>query len=469
MASLSNHFPNHFPNQMPNHLPVHPGPAIEIVVRRHLEEVATRWWRRDSAYIGHWRIPFDELVEFDQTIDAHLDGLLEAGPLGLALAEKGMANKAPDLSGDIFAAYALALLAQDELAVRHFFTCTDAMPDKAQALAGVLAFSDTPFVARVLQAHLHSPNLRWQDVALAQLHTHGLNGGPQLRALLATAAHGLTARALRTAGECGRTDLLPDLQRWLTCQDIPATPDVTTPNVTTPNVATPDASLIRFWAAWSCVLLGDRQETPIRILQAAVQNAARPELQPVALRLLMLVLPEPYRVSYLQHLSRIHFHSSWILLAIGWSGQVGYADWLIEQMRIPARARMAGEAFRLITGFDLEENEAVLEEPPEGTLPDVPTPDVATPDKFYPCPDAARVAAWWGDHAAAYANQPRLLLGEPITLAWLDEILDEGEQAHRELAALHRALLRPGSCLLPTHAHAMVQWQRLQQLKENTA
>lgn len=442
-------------------LSVSPHAAIAIVVTRHLEEVATRWWRRESAYIAHWRTRFDELVEFDQLIDAHLDGLREAGSLGMELAEKALAHKAPDLSGDIFAAYALALLAQDELAVRHFFKCTDAMPDKALALAGVFAWSDTPMVAQVLQAHVNAPNWHWQDAALAQLHVHGLNGGTVLRSHLKTAPNSLSARALRTAGECGRTDLLPDIQCWLTLQDVA----LSKPSAAAaPDVPPPDAYPIRFWAAWSCVLLGDRQELVIRILQATLQQGADPTLQLAALRLLCLVLPESYLADYLQYLSRNHFNPSLLLLAIGWSGNVGYADWLIEQMRIPARARMAGEAFRLITGFDMEENDAVLEEPPEAA-----PADVAPPDKFYPYPDAAQVTAWWHDNAPAYEAQPRLLLGEPITLPWLDEILDEGEQAHRELAALHRALLRPGVCLLPTHAHAMVQWQRLQQLKEKPA
>ncbi len=453
-------------------LSVSPCAAIDIVVRRHLEEVATRWWRRESAYIAHCRIRFDELVEFDQLIDAHLDGLLEAGSLGMELAEKALAHKAPDLSGDIFAAYALALLAQDELAVRHFFKCTAAMPDKALALAGLFAWNDTPMVAQVLQAHLNAPNWHWQDAALAQLHVHGLNGGTVLRSHLKAAPNRLSARALRTAGECGRTDLLPGIQCWLALPDF-APPEPS--SAAAPDAKAPDAHSIRFWAAWSCILLGDRQELVIHILQATLQQKADPALQWVALRLLCLVLPESYLADYLQYLSRNHFNPSLLLLAIGWSGNVGYADWLIEQMRIPARARMAGEAFRLITGFDLEENEAVLEEAtPDVATPDVATPDVAppdlpVPDKFYPWPDAARVAAWWHEHASAYDGQPRLLLGEPISLPWLDEILDDGEQAHRELAALHRALLRPGFCLLPTHAHAMVQWQRLQQLKEKCA
>lgn len=443
---------------------VSPGAAITIVVRRHLEEVATRWWRRESACIAHWRTRFDDLVEFDQMIDAHLDGLREAGPLGMELAEKALAHKAPDLSGDIFAAYALALLAQDEVAVRHLFTCTDALPDKALALAGVFAFSDTPLVARVLQAHLHAPNIDWQAAALAQLHVHGQNGGAALASLLKAPPNALSARALRTAGECGRTDLLPDIQSWLALPD--AAPPA--PTATAARAGVADPGQIRFWAAWSCVLLGDRQELALHILQAALQPAADIALQRRALQLLCLVLPPSHLASYLQHLSRNHVNPSLLLLAIGWSGNVGYADWLIEQMRMPERARMAGEAFRLITGFDAEENDAVLEEPPEPPS-DTGQPEVPMPDRFYPCPDAAQVAAWWHDHAPAYDGQPRLLLGEPVTLSWLDEILDEGEQAHRELAALQRALLQPGACLVPTHAHAMVQWQRLQQLKERNA
>jgi hypothetical protein len=165
--------------------------------------------------------------------------------------------------------------------------------------------------------------------------------------------------------------------------------------------------------------------------------------------------------AFLHQLSHTTIEPTLLMEAIGWSGNIWYADWLIEQMQNARHACMVGEAFRLLTGFDFDDNEAAIEAPAAVSENDAAAPLAAV----YPHPDAAKTAAWWRANGAAYENQPKLFLGQPITLAWLDDILDQGEQAHRELAALHRAVLRPNACLVPTHAHAMVQWQRLQQLK----
>ena len=189
--------------------------GIPVIVRRHAEEVATRWWRRSSAYIEDGHTRFDELSEYDQTIDAHLDGLKEAGPLALDVLQKALYSDAPDASADIFAALALAYLTEDQATIGHMLNCTDALPGKAWALQGVFAWNSAAIVTHSVQAHLCDANPRYRDAALAQCHTHGLSGGDHLSAILAGAQPDLVARALRTAGECGRVDLLPAIHLWL--------------------------------------------------------------------------------------------------------------------------------------------------------------------------------------------------------------------------------------------------------------
>lgn len=427
--------------------PGSPAPAgIPIVVRRHAEEVATRWWRRDSAYVDHPRTGFSTLAQYDETIDAHLDGLQLAGSLGLDMLEQALAVNAPDISADIFAALALAYLSEDEAVIADMLARTDALPGKAWALQGVFAWHDTARVKAALEAHLGDANPRYRDAALAQCHTHRLSGGDCLPAILNGSEPELLARALRTAGECGRVDLLPAVLGWLAKarQADPA---------------------IAYWAAWSATLLGGFNEDAFNALDWVVRQGNGN--QRGALKLICLSLPPPRLPSYLETLSPLPGAPALAIQAMGWSGQATHAGWLIEQMRVPSLAVVAGEAFRLISGFDCEQNDAAQDPPPSGESID------AAAEAGYPYPDADRVAAWWRANQAHYRGDSRLdsrlLMGRPVASDWLAEILDQGEQEYRELAALHWALMRPGSILLPTRAHSAIQWLRLWQLKEGTS
>lgn len=421
--------------------------AIPLIVRRHAEEVATRWWRREAAYIERRRTLFDNLADFDETIDAHLDGLLESGSGAMAVLEQTLADDAPDLAADLFAAYALAWLLEDEKLVRHILLKTDASPGKAWALEGVLAWSDVPLSTRILQAHLHAPDVRLRAAALAQCHAHGFDGADLLGALLAQAVPALLPRLLRTVGECARHDLLPVLEFWC-------------------HRAEPD-SPAQFWASWSAIMLGQRSVAMLDCLKSHV--AAGGACQRLALRLLCLVLPAAELGNYLQQLAQTRIDDLLLLEAIGWSGNVWYVPWLIGEMRKPARSRMAGEALRLITGLDLDASDAVLAEPAsaDDAGDDGDDPAAGAADAVYPLPDSAKVAAWWQANQSAFDGSVRLLLGQPLSMTWLDILLNKAEQSHRELAAVWRVVLRPGSMLLPTAAHAMMQWRRLQNLKEN--
>lgn len=415
--------------------------SIPVVVRRHATEVATRWWRRDSAYLDHPRTTFGMLAQYDESIDAHLDGLLVAGSRGLIAVENSLATDAPDLSADIFAALAFAFLSEDEASITSMLARTDALPGKAWALDGLFAWHDSPLVVTALTAHLNDPNPRYREAALAQCHTHRLSGGDHLSAILSGSTPELVSRALRTAGECGRVDLLADVRAWL-------------------DPARRSDPAIRFWGAWAATMLNGLDEESLTVLQSFVEQGD--SHQPLALKLICLSLPHARVVEYLEKLSPLPLTPALRIKAVGWSGHAGYGNWLIEQMRVPALAATAAEAFRLITGFDCERSDAVLASPPDEEQLDAATKD------GYAYPDADQVAAWWQENQSHYRDDVRMFFGRPMSFVWLSEILDHGEQAHRELAALHWSLLQPGSMLLPTRAYSAIQWLRLQQLKGST-
>jgi len=79
-----------------------------------------------------------------------------------------------------------------------------------------------------------------------------------------------------------------------------------------------------------------------------------------------------------------------------------------------------------------------------------------------PWPDVQKIHAWWDLHGARFAGGTRYFLGHPVTAEHCVKVLREGFQRQRVAAAMHLALLRPGSVLFPTSAPAWRQqrWLR---------
>jgi uncharacterized protein (TIGR02270 family) len=134
-------------------------------------------------------------------------------------------------------------------------------------------------------------------------------------------------------------------------------------------------------------------------------------------------------------------------------------------MKIPALARVAGEAFSLITGVHIAYDK--LEGPkPEG-FEAGPTEDPADEnvamdvDEHLPWPDPKAVQAWWSGHAGQFAKRTRYLLGRPIALDWLNDVLRNGYQRQRAAAALQLAMLQPGKPLFEVRAPGFRQQQML--------
>jgi uncharacterized protein (TIGR02270 family) len=133
-------------------------------------------------------------------------------------------------------------------------------------------------------------------------------------------------------------------------------------------------------------------------------------------------------------------------------------------MRDLAFARLAGEAFSTILGVQL--GQAALDGPaPENFEsgptddPDHPNTDM-DPDEGLPWPDPERVQRWWGTNSSRFTPGQRYFMGAPVTREHCIEVLKNGYQRQRILAAHYLCLLEPGTPLFNTSAPAWRQ-QRL--------
>jgi uncharacterized protein (TIGR02270 family) len=133
-------------------------------------------------------------------------------------------------------------------------------------------------------------------------------------------------------------------------------------------------------------------------------------------------------------------------------------------MRRPLDARLAAEAFSLITGVDM--TALNLEGSPPEDFHSGPTDDPddenvdMDPDDGLPWPDPDKVEKWWTANAHRFQKGVRYFMGAPVTREHCIHVLKTGYQRQRILAAHYLCLLEPGTPLFNTSAPAWRQ-QRL--------
>ena len=157
--------------------------------------------------------------------------------------------------------------------------------------------------------------------------------------------------------------------------------------------------------------------------------------------------------------SRLAQNADTLKLAIMGAGALGnpaLMPWIIEQMNTPELARVAGEAFTMITGVDiaLEDLDGEWPEGFEAGPNDDPEDENVEmdPDEDLPWPNQALISSWWENNKSGFGNATRYLVGLPITEANLNQILRTGNQRQRYVAALELILLKPGQPLFNVSA-----------------
>ena len=100
-------------------------------------------------------------------------------------------------------------------------------------------------------------------------------------------------------------------------------------------------------------------------------------------------------------------------------GDPAIVPWLLEGLRAPEAARLAGGALTRITGVDLvaEKLEAKAPDGFQAGPTEAPEDEDVSmdPDESLPWPEPDAVAGWWRAHAGEFKRGTRYLLGKPIT------------------------------------------------------
>jgi uncharacterized protein (TIGR02270 family) len=421
-------------------------PVIPDVLEQHAAAASALWLQRDGAVrASNFRLA--ELERLDERIEAQIDGLRVAGQPGWEISSAALAG--PD-AGAFFAAGVLAIESGESVLLESIMQRESA----AQAcFGGLLAPSEDPWrgllsaliwaarepAVRAIDRLRNEIEPRLRAIALAALGGRRTDLGPNLVLPFADPSPLVRARTYRTAGQLGRADLVSCFAPGLADED-------------------PEC---RFWCAWSGARMGAAE--PLNILADIVwQNGPRAAQ---ALDLLLRRLEVKQANAWLRELAGLPERRRSVIRATGVIGDPLYIPWLIERMNEPAAARLAGEAFAMITGVDLAYRDLDVRPPADfqsGPNDDPADENVALDeDDRLPWPDPAKVADWWTKNKARFNVGTPYFLGQPKASAdWLGALSD-AFQRQRRAAALELAIRQPNKAMFEVRARGRLQRQLL--------
>lgn len=415
--------------------------VIAEVVDQHVEEAALLWCRRDLA-IGEPHFTLADLARLDDQLAAHLDGICiaerDTPGTGWNVCRRELRWQSP---GEVFAATVLACESYTSRRVAEALKAASHCYDCSRACVSSLGWISAELADPIVNQLLVSTGSFERCIAVAACAVRGRDPGEKLAEALESRDTFLQARALRAVGELARRDLLPLVKKSL---------EETDPHV-------------RFSAAWAAARL-EGNERANEILIEVVQSIAtdsKPAESPTsdqmrALQLVLRRLNPSEAKQWLNQLSRSTTLLRSVIIGMGVLGLPDFVPWLLQLMPAPSLARIAGEAFTMITGLDLAAEK--FDAPWPAGFTAGPTEDpaddnvVIDPDENLPWPEAAQLAAWWQEHSPHFQLGTRYLCGRPLTEDWLEHVLRYGYQRQRAAAALELALLRPDQPLFNVRA-----------------
>jgi uncharacterized protein (TIGR02270 family) len=411
-------------------------PAIHIALSQHDDGVSFLWELRSAAVAApHYSLA--DLVKLDQRVEANLDGLRIAGEAGWEICKEALSAEAP---GEVFAVAVLALESGNEDRLETVFEAGAASQELLRGLISALGWLPFQQAEPHIKQLFVSSSSALLRVGLAASAIHRQNPGQSLVDAISSVDPLLRARALRAIGELGLKSYPHEMKLHL---------------------ADPDG-LCQFWAAWSVALLfADSKALTILGSIAESDLPYREKALQVAIRQMDAPAASAWHNKLAQDAQLIRI----AIIAAGAFGDPASIPWLMEQMKVPELARVAGEAFTTITGVDIA-LEDLDDEKPEGfeTGP-TENPDddnvEMDPDENLPWPDSELIAKWWTQHQAKFQKGARYLLGKPISVDWCQQVLRNGRQRQRAAAALELAIRQPCQPLFNVAAPGFRQMRQL--------
>jgi uncharacterized protein (TIGR02270 family) len=412
----------------------HSAPVIHAIVCQHAEALLDLYVLR-SAATESGGVQLRDLSRVDKRIAAHIDGLSVAGDQAWPVCEACL--ESPGAA----AAFPAAVWALDHHppALDSVFTLAAERPDVLRSVAFALAWVDSHRLQGVVARLLREGNSLQQSAAISGCAAHGVDPGLAAERWIRHPDAPTRRRALKAIGELGLRAAAPAVSAAMRDEDAGC----------------------RFWAAWASVLLGDRGPGLEALIHDTADEAHRARAFPIALQ----TLSPGQGHALLQGFARDPQQLRKVVQGSGIVGDPAYVPWLIGHMRNPEMARLAGEAFALVTGADLLALNLETTRPEKVQSAANDDPDDANvcvdPDEGLPWPDPHKVEEWWARNCHRFQRGERYFMGGPVTREHCIGVLKNGYQRQRVLAAQYLCLLDPGTPLVNTSAPAWRQQKLL--------
>lgn len=406
-------------------------PPLSGIVGQHVDE-AVHLRNVRSVLVRAPHVRLQQLARFDDRLAAHLEGIALAGDCGARLTREALA---PPGAGAIFVGTVRAIESRDAAQLDRLRAIARAEPTGRRGLVSAFGWTSASHLRGITKTLLDSDVPDAIDLGLAACAMHGVDPGEPLAHALDRADATLRLRAICTAVAVGRTDLRA--RCMAAGNDLPPRE-----------------------VARATALLGDH-----RVARQALQQPDA-GLEPPDLELGLKVMPADEARSLIRRLHADDPQQRRVLGAVGVAGDAHYVPWLMERMEDPKLARLAGEAFTLITGAQLDL--LGLDRPSAPSMPDgddlVDGAVAIADDDGLPWPDAARVATWWKENGSRLPPGTRCFMGHPPTAQSCLSVLRNGSQRQRRHAAQYLCLLNPGTPLFNIAAPAWRQQRLLTQM-----
>jgi uncharacterized protein (TIGR02270 family) len=427
---------------------------MKTVLEQHCESAAFLWNLRDNA-VRASNIRLIDLVRTDERIEANIDGLRVAREEGRSVAFEALASGE---SGAFFAGGAVAIEGRDTTALEGVIQGADDVSGRTEGkpydfaydpwrgLLSALTWVDREHASRAVSRVLRMPWSRPRWLGIAACGARRSTREVAVESLLDDPEPLVRARAYRTIGELGRTDLMAYIAPGFRDDD-------------------PEC---RFWSAWAAARMGAAE--PLDLLaEIAWRDGPRAEQ---SLDIILRRLEVQRANAWLRDLAGLPERRRSVIRATGGIGDPIYLPWLIERMNEPAAARLAGEAFSMITGVDLAYRDLDIRPPADfqsGPNDDPEDENVALDDDDrLPWPDPAKVADWWTKNKARFSAGTPYFLGKPKASAdWL-EALSDAFQRQRRAAALELAIRQPNRAMFEVRARGRLQRQLIARARGNS-
>lgn len=383
----------------------------------------------------------EDIATLEKRIDANLDGAMSNFELSWEICAEELTY---EQAGETFTAAIIAFRSRDVEKIKQIVTHAFINEQTLKGLISALAWLPKHLVSEWLHKFLASKDLNHKQLAIAVCSALRKNPGNVIAELLTRedclAHHGLLIRAIRLTGELKLYAFTNHLQKQ----------------------AEHDLPEIQFWANWSLVMLGEHK----RVLNLLGFINTPSPFQLLAIETIFKLLPVENARAWISQYAQQPDMIRVVIRAAGILGDPHVVPWLIDKMKDFATAKLAGEAFTLITGIDLERYELAIEPPQEiAVVPNDDSDDENVDldaDENLAFPDVNKINHTWLRYRDRYKVGARYIMGievqqnTPETVAKLTAMLKQAGQRQRASLALTIALLDAQSLYLNVKARSGV-------------